>query len=66
LDQAEDRVCRIGQTAKYVNIYYLVGLNTVEERILTIIEEKDDICARVLDGTENGRLGLMQAFLDSL
>lgn len=66
LDQLEDRACRIGQTASSVNIYYLVGLDTVEERILTIIEEKDGICAQVLDGTTKGRLGLMQAFLDSL
>lgn len=64
-DQAEDRALRIGQT-KNVSVYYLVGRNTVEQKILEIIEEKDGICSKILDGKDRGRLGLMDAFLKSL
>lgn len=61
-DQAEDRALRIGQT-KHVNVYYLVGKNTVEERILSIIEEKDSTVAQILDGKQSGGMDLMNRFL---
>ena len=48
--QAEDRVLRIGQEAESVNIYYMIGKDTIEERILEIIEKKQNICDTVLDG----------------
>lgn len=49
-NQAEDRVLRIGQEADSVNIYYIVGKDTIEEDILEVIEKKRDICSQVLDG----------------
>ncbi len=63
-NQAEDRALRIGQT-KHVNVYYLVGRNTVEERMLSIIEQKDGVCAQVLDGKESGGMNLLTAFLET-
>ena len=51
--QAEDRIHRIGQDAEMVNIYYLVGFNTVEERITKIIDRKNNIVSEVVDGKEN-------------
>lgn len=51
-DQAEDRVLRIGQKSNAVNIYYLIGKGTVEEKILDLIETKRKICSEILDGKE--------------
>lgn len=39
MEQAEDRAHRIGQENK-VNIYYLLGSNTVDENILKVINKK--------------------------
>lgn len=47
-EQGEDRVLRPGQKAQSVNIYYVVGRNTVEEPILDLIQSKADIVNRVL------------------
>lgn len=50
-DQAEDRVHRIGQTMP-VNPYYYVGLDTIEEDIIEIIDNKRKIIAVATDGIE--------------
>ena len=47
--QAEDRLHRIGQK-KGVNIWYIIGCNTVEERILKLLVKKQRIVESVLDG----------------
>ncbi len=49
-DQAEDRSLRIGQKANCVNIYYLLGLNTVEEEISEIIDSKRRVITAIMDG----------------
>lgn len=51
-DQAEDRIRRIGQTAKHINIYYMVAQNTIEEHVLDVIEAKRRLVNRVVDGYE--------------
>ena len=51
-DQAEDRVLRIGQKAASVNIYYLLGLDTIDERVWELLAAKRDIVSQVLDGKE--------------
>lgn len=61
-DQAEDRSLRIGQK-NHVQVYYLVGRNTVEERILQIIQEKDSTVARILDGKKSGTMRILDAFM---
>ena len=48
--QAEDRIHRLTQKAKYVNIYYLVSYNTVEEDIANMLDEKLKVTSEVLDG----------------
>jgi len=57
-DQAEDRSLRIGQTADSVDCYYLVGSNTIEERIMEIQEKKREVCDQIL--------GPSQSYLDLL
>lgn len=51
MDQAEDRVNRIGQKADKLNIYYILGKHTVDEYVWEIIKEKRKIINKVVDGT---------------
>jgi SNF2 family DNA or RNA helicase len=57
MDQVEDRIHRIGQT-RGVNIYYLLAYNTVEEKIVEILDRKRKGIDGVIDGviTEQGSL----------
>ena len=55
-DQASDRAHRIGQT-RPVTIYRLVCKNTIEEKIVTLHQEKRDLADSLLEGTDmSGRL----------
>lgn len=49
-NQAEDRALRIGQESNSVNVYYMIGRNTVEESVIDVIKTKRGICKEVLDG----------------
>jgi SWI/SNF-related matrix-associated actin-dependent regulator 1 of chromatin subfamily A len=49
--QAADRVHRITQK-NAVNVYYLFAPNTVEENILTILQEKTKNIGKILDGKD--------------
>eukprot|EP01132_Coremiostelium_polycephalum_P006804 gene6804-8443_t len=51
LRQAEDRVHRIGQKSD-VNIHYLIGKNTLDDRIWPIICNKLEVLGETLDGQE--------------
>lgn len=48
-DQASDRAHRMGQT-KPVTIYRLVAINTVEDKIIRLHEDKRDLADKVLSG----------------
>lgn len=50
MEQAEDRALRIGQTASSVNIYYTIAKNTIEEKVMEILQSKRFICNQVLNG----------------
>ena len=47
--QARDRVVRIGQN-KVVQIYSLFCINTIEERVVKILENKEEVYEKVVDG----------------
>ena len=51
-DQGEDRVHRIGQEADSVSAYYLIAMDTVEDRIVALLDTKRKVLAAVLDGRE--------------
>lgn len=52
LMQAEDRVYRLGQDKK-VTCYYLVAHDTIEERILNMLDDKRKVLEQTLDGEVN-------------
>jgi len=64
-EQADDRLHRMGQKQAVTN-WYLVGLRTIEEEIIRILDEKDKIITQVLDGKtiENNTLltGLLNKY----
>ncbi len=51
-EQAEDRVLRIGQSAKHIQVVYLIGRNTHEELLIESIERKRKVVSRAVDGME--------------
>lgn len=51
--QAEDRVHRIGQTAQSVTAYYMLAENTIEERLVTLCEDKQSTVAQLLPGDDH-------------
>lgn len=66
-EQAEDRIARIGQEASSINVYYLIGKNTIEEHILSLLEQKENIIQQVIEGTQpDSNLNIFQIFLASI
>jgi SWI/SNF-related matrix-associated actin-dependent regulator 1 of chromatin subfamily A len=47
--QAEDRICRIGQT-QVCMYYYLIAMETLEDRIMDLITRKHDDLSKLADG----------------
>ena len=62
LDQASDRCHRIGQKDT-VNVYYLLGANTIEETISALIDSKRKVLDAVLDGKETDESSLLSELL---
>jgi SWI/SNF-related matrix-associated actin-dependent regulator 1 of chromatin subfamily A len=50
LDQAADRMHRIGQIAEYVDIWYHVAKDTIEEDLMAFLDKKRTVARGVLDG----------------
>lgn len=67
--QAEDRIHRIGQSAEMVNIYYLVGVSTVDEKMAKMIDHKNNVVSKIVDGKENkeffGQENIMEDLIKS-
>jgi SWI/SNF-related matrix-associated actin-dependent regulator 1 of chromatin subfamily A len=51
MDQAADRVHRIGQTAESINIYWMMAEQTIETDIIDLLESKRRTVEAVTDGT---------------
>jgi SNF2 family DNA or RNA helicase len=52
LGQFDDRIHRIGQS-RNVSIYYLVARGTLEESLCKLLQEKQNVLTRTLDGEEH-------------
>ena len=69
LSQATDRVHRIGQK-NTVNVYYAIAQNTIEEKLMQILADKQRVLESVLDGkgeSEESVLGeLLNEYLKKL
>jgi SWI/SNF-related matrix-associated actin-dependent regulator of chromatin subfamily A-like protein 1 len=63
LDQAADRVHRLGQTSENVNIYYLVARGSLDEDICDLLDEKRKVVQQVLEGTQSTDIPLFQELL---
>lgn len=64
--QAEDRVHRIGQKANAVCAYYLIALNTIEEDIVQMLNNKYTILQSTLDGIEINSNDVQHTLLSDL
>jgi SWI/SNF-related matrix-associated actin-dependent regulator 1 of chromatin subfamily A len=63
--QAEDRPHRVGQTGE-VRVWYLLARGTVEEELAELLEERQKVLDRVLDGEVLDDLSLLDAWLDKV
>lgn len=54
LKQGEDRIHRFGQLKKCF-IWFLVAINTIEDRLMQLLIKKQDILDQVLDGRGDGK-----------
>jgi SNF2 family DNA or RNA helicase len=62
LVQAEDRVHRIGQKGS-VTIYYLLAMDTIEEKIANLLDLKRKVLDTVLDGKETDQESLFSELI---
>lgn len=64
--QAEDRLWRIGSKSE-VDIYYIVAHNTIEEKLCSLLQDKQDTVSLVVDGgVHDGDLDIMTQLRNSL
>lgn len=61
--QAVDRAHRIGQTKK-VNVYRLVGADTIENKVVALQERKRELVSTVVESVGNGEGGELLSRLD--
>ena len=64
-NQCEARVHRIGQKASSVNAIYFISKNTIEEKILGLIDGKRNDIRRIIDGEEVSDSEILTSILDS-
>jgi len=60
--QAEDRCHRISQK-ECVNVYYFVGRNTIEEKIMALLDGKMKLINKIIDGKEADEKSLLMKLL---
>lgn len=64
--QAQDRIYRIG-TNKPVFIYHLITNNTIDERVLEIVEDKEALSDYLIDGEISQKaLNKLKAFVENI
>jgi SWI/SNF-related matrix-associated actin-dependent regulator of chromatin subfamily A-like protein 1 len=64
MDQVMDRIHRFGQK-QAVNIYYLLALGTIEEKIAELLDKKRKMIDGVIDGIETSESSLLKELMKS-
>ena len=65
-NQAEDRVHRIGQTADMCHAIYFVAKDTIEEKIINLIDAKRKDASAIIDGEKVDDSELLTELLDEM
>jgi len=65
MSQAEDRCHRIGQKSA-VNVYYLLGKSTIDERIAELLTSKSSIIDAIMDRKTAPELNIMDNLIEYL
>jgi SWI/SNF-related matrix-associated actin-dependent regulator 1 of chromatin subfamily A len=60
LKQATDRLCRIGQTVP-VTVWFLLVKDSIETKIMKMLDGKNKILSKVLDGTVLSKADLLES-----
>jgi SWI/SNF-related matrix-associated actin-dependent regulator 1 of chromatin subfamily A len=64
--QGQDRVHRIGQTKKVI-IYYLMLMDTFEEKVFQILKDKTKVFSEIFDGKKASKdFNLLEALIEEL
>lgn len=62
-DQCADRVHRIGQEEN-VTIYYLVAENTIEDKIVKMLDERGNTVSQIMDGEEQDEQKMVSELIE--
>lgn len=65
MTQAEDRCHRIGQKSA-VNVYYLLGKDTIDQKIAELLLSKATVIDAIMDGKETPELNILNTLIESL
>lgn len=63
LDQAIDRINRMGFNGENIWLYYLVAMNTVEEDLAELLDKKRKIFDKVIDGEKTEQFDLLEELI---
>lgn len=66
MEQAEDRVHRIGQKSTSIMAVYAVARDTLEEKLLQLVEKKRQVIDALIDGNSSGASDFVLRFLEDL
>lgn len=64
--QCESRVHRIGQKSSVVNAIYFIARDTIEEKIMGLIDGKRNDISKVIDGEESEESEILTKIMESL
>lgn len=63
IDQAIDRINRMGFTGENIFLYYLVAMGTVEEDLAELLDKKRRLFDKVIDGEETEQFDLLEELI---
>lgn len=65
MDQAEDRVHRMGQR-NAVNIWYLTGLDTIDEDMIELLDAKRSVISSAIDGGQSNTGSILEELMQRI